>query len=148
MFNFCSSQLLRVSKKVKRCCGRETDFLILLSFSTAVCAAPHTYDQKVRESERTLGNNQQKKKASSFAGSDCCVFQEAVLGLSRVYRGQTDRQWLHSNLWGGSFTVLFLAPHSRVSVSCGSYQLPGLMIGPQPSLPPCPHRGVSVLLSH
>lgn len=52
-------------------------------------------------------------------------------GLSRVYTGRAGRQWLHSNLCSGSVTVLFLAPRPRVSVSPrGSYQLPGLTIGP------------------
>lgn len=65
------------------------------------------------------------------------VFSRRQAGVNQSLL-RTDRQWLHSNLWGGSVTVLFLALHSRVSVSCGSYQLPGLMIGPQPSHPPVP----------
>lgn len=66
--------------------------------------------------------------------------------LARVSQ-RTGRQWLRSNLWGGSVTVLFLAPLPRVSVSCGSYQLLGPMIGPQPSHPARPRRRVSALLS-
>lgn len=64
-------------------------------------------------------------------------FPVGWLGVKQSLQ-RTDRQWLHSNLWGGSVTALFLAPHSRVSVSCGSYQLPGLMIGPRLSHPPVP----------
>lgn len=65
------------------------------------------------------------------------VFSRRQAGVKQSLP-RTDRQWLHSNLWGGSGTALFLALHSRVSVSCGSYQLPGLMIGPRPSHPPVP----------
>lgn len=104
-------------------------------------AAPCTYDWN-----GALGD---KQKASTCVSLTSCIppSPQAGWGLSRVYRGQT-AQWLCPNLWGGSGTVLFLAPHSRVSVSCGSYQLPGPDDWPAALSPARPHRGVSALLSH
>lgn len=84
-----------------------------------------------------MRNARKQKKKSTCVGFEFLSFPRGQLRVKQSLQ-RTGRQWLHSNLWGGSVTVLFLAPRSRVSVSCGSYQLPGLMIGPWLFLPPVP----------
>lgn len=74
-----------------------------------------------REEQRECCNLNEKHPLVS---AQISLFSRRLAGVNQSLQ-RTDIQWLHSNLWGGSVTVLFLAPLSRVSVSCGSYQLPG-----------------------
>lgn len=118
------------------CCGwknasySDLPQIIHSNLKSRLCSTLHTWLEWTREN---IGNNKNAKHAPFRA--QIALFSRRQVGVNQSLQ-RTDSQWLYSNLWGGRVTILFLAPHSRVSVSCGSYQLPALMIGPQPSHPP------------
>lgn len=122
-----------------RWCERET-MVSFRSFSASARPPPiqHVYDQN--SSGRTFAKHLELKK-HPLVSAGIAVFSRRQAGVNQSLQ-RTDRQWLHSNLWGGSVTVLFLAPLSRVSVSLRKLSVARPDDWTAAVSPACPRRGV------